>query len=237
MIPKILHLTAKTKQLNYEENIILKRNRKILKGWEINLFDDFDNEDIVKRYFPEYLAKYNSIKKGVAKADIARCMYMYVYGGVYADTDYLFIKEIPDEIMEKRCVIPAEYWKENGTPYLGNCVFMSEKGVEFWKDYIDHVFTSIELDSLHENRIIDVTGPGGITDFYIKNHGKYQYIHVTPKNQFHPLQCCHGLRIKTNKTTVGIHFCFGSWRTKNLLKRYYYIAVQKMQALGIILTK
>lgn len=235
MIPKILHLTSKTKQLNGEENILLRKNRKVLKGWQINLFDDTDNEAIVRKYFPEYWNKYNSIKKGVAKADIARCMYMYVYGGMYADTDYLFLKDIPSELLQKKCIIPAECWKTPQTPYLGNCIFMSEKEVGFWKDYIDHVFKSIELDTLHENRIIDVTGPGGITEFYLSNKDKYPYIHVTPKNQFHPLQCWHGLRIQTDKSTIGIHFCFGSWRTKNILKRYYYILVQRMQALGLIL--
>lgn len=237
MIPKILHLTAKTKQLNSEENILLEKNKRVLNGWKINIFDDFDNEEIIKKHFPEYLDKYRSIMKGVAKADIARCTYMYVYGGVYADTDYLFIKNIPNELLNKTCVIPAEHWKDLHTPYLGNCVFMSEKGIGFWKDYIEHVFKNIELETLHENRIINVTGPGGITEFYLNNQDKYQYICITPKNQFHPLQCWHGLRIKTDKSTVGIHFCFGSWRTKNILKKYYYILIQRMQALGLILFK
>ena len=50
--------------------------------------DDNDNEQLVMKYFPQYLEKYRVIPKGVAKADISRLIYMYVYGGFYFDTDH-----------------------------------------------------------------------------------------------------------------------------------------------------
>lgn len=78
MIPKIIHQTAKEKRLTWEENQLVNHLKKVLKGWEYHLWDDKENEQIVKEHFPQFLDKYKCIKRGVAKADIARYMYMYV---------------------------------------------------------------------------------------------------------------------------------------------------------------
>lgn len=233
MIPKIIHLTAKTKQLSWEEKMLWQKNEKVLTGWQFRLYDDADNLEIVKQYFPEYLEKYNSISKGVAKADIVRCMYMYVFGGLYADTDYCFMKPITMELMNARCVIPAEKWTDDTQPYLGNCIFFSEKKYSFWKAYVDHVFNNLELSDLQESRIIEVTGPGGITDFYLAHREEYPEIVVTRKNVFHPQLTAHHMRVLADGTTLGIHFCFGSWRSKNPMLKWIFTLRQKMQAMGL----
>mgnify|MGYP005910071493 CR=1 FL=1 len=235
MIPKIIHLTAKTKRLSAEEKILWKKNQKVLNDWQFKLYDDADNLAIVKQYFPEHLDKYNSISKGVAKADIVRCMYMYVFGGLYVDTDYRFLASIPVELMKAQCVIPAEQWLDETHPYLGNCIFLSEAKYPFWEAYVNHVFDSLELSNLKENRIIEVTGPGGITDFYMAHRSEFPELVITQKNVFHPLLKAHHLWVKTDMTTVGVHFCFGSWRSKKTLLKYIFRLRQLMQACGLFL--
>ena len=88
MIPKIIHQTARTKDISWEENVLVRRMQNKLKGWTYMFHDDDDNDRLVKTYFPEYYNVFSSISKGVAKADIARLIYLYVYGGFYFDTDY-----------------------------------------------------------------------------------------------------------------------------------------------------
>lgn len=236
MIPKILHLTAKQITFSENEELICKHNSQILHNWDIIRHDDQENLKIVEKFFPEYKSKYQQIQKGVVKADIARCMYMYAYGGIYADTDYLFIKPLNEKILSHKCIIPAEEIK-NGLPYLGNCIFISEKGYAFWKDYIDYIFTNIDPLNIEEKDIINLTGPGGITKFYLPNKEKYPDIYVPQKNMFHPLISLYGLRVITDSTTIGIHFCFGSWRSNNRFKYYLFNLIQKLQAHRLILTK
>lgn len=91
MIPKIIHQTARTKTLSWEEQHLIKRAKKIMGDYEFRLYDDNDNLKLVETYFPEYVEKYNSISRGVAKADVARLVYMYAFGGWYCDTDYKWV--------------------------------------------------------------------------------------------------------------------------------------------------
>lgn len=126
MIPKIVHHTTKNGLLDYYEQKLLFKNKKMLKGWEFKIWSDEDNRELVKNEFPQYLDVYDSINKGVAKSDIARCMYMYCCGGFYFDTDYEIIKQFSDDFLYKKCVLPVSRI-QNDNVYLGNCVFLSDR--------------------------------------------------------------------------------------------------------------
>lgn len=81
MIPKIIHQTAKNKKLSWEERMLRKRAMKLMPDYDFKLYDDQENRAIVAKHFPEYLSKYDNINKGVAKADVIRLIYMYLWGG------------------------------------------------------------------------------------------------------------------------------------------------------------
>lgn len=104
MIPKIIHQTTKSANISWEERMLAKRAKRLMPDYEFRLYDDNDNQALVERYFPQYVEAYNRINKGVAKADIARLIYMYVFGGWYCDTDYKWIKR-PDGRFEGAAVI------------------------------------------------------------------------------------------------------------------------------------
>ena len=235
MIPKIFHLTTKDGKLNSDEAIILSKNKKIFKDWDFRIYSDVDNFKIIEQHFPEFVDKYNSIKKGVMKADIIRCLYLYLYGGIYIDTDYQFFKMIPNNWLNEKCVIPTEFFDSNNTPFLGNCIFFSEKGYPFWYDYIKDLFDKMNLENISEEEIIGCTGPGGITKFYLNNKEKYTELKYTPKNVFHPLIVNHQLGVRKTKETIGAHYCFGSWRGKSHtpIRKWIYNFIQHLQARGL----
>lgn len=52
------------------------------------LRDDADNAALMHAVFPHFAERFDAIRIGVLKADIARCAYMHAYGGFYFDTDY-----------------------------------------------------------------------------------------------------------------------------------------------------
>ena len=227
MIPKIIHYTAPTKELLWEERKLINRVKKIMPDYKIILHDDSDNEGIVKKYFPEYYDAYNNVNKGVAKADIARIMYMYIWGGWYCDTDYKWIKT-PDKFADEICVMPMSR-NENGLFRLGNAVFGSEPGVGVWKDFLEHIFDSNEITRLEESRIEKVTGPEGLTDFFVINKNRYNYICLPDRNVFHPSTGI--FTAKTTDETIGIHLCWSSWRSGSLVKRLKHVLRRKITAI------
>lgn len=229
MIPKIIHQTAKTREISWEEKRLIKRAKRRMADYEFRLYDDNDNYHLIKQYFPQYLEKYERISKGVAKADVARLVYMYVYGGWYCDTDYLWLTP-PDKYLAKlqlngyKCILPISRDDEKPFKRLGNAVFGSEAGHPFWKSFIDYIFQSDELNSLREDRIEKVTGPEGLTDFYKKHISEFSDVYFPEKKYFHPR--LKGAYAMIENGTVGIHFCWASWRSgtfkdrlKNLIRR------------------
>lgn len=230
MIPKIIHQTARSKRLSWEERMLRKQAMKLMPDYEFRFYDDQDNRAIVAKYFPEYLSKYDRINKGVAKADIMRLIYMYLWGGYYCDTDYRWLSSPERYSTEKHiCVLPISRGEGNDIKRLGNAVFGSEPQVEFWKDFIDHLFLNVELSKLKENRIEKVTGPEGLTDFFLANKEKYPYITLPPRNVFHPLN--KGFSAITDSSSIGIHYCWSSWRSGTFIKKLRHLIKRKITAL------
>ena len=103
MIPKLIHQTSASKDISFEERQLQKRFRRFLPDWELKLWDDADNANLILRTFPAYYSAYNKLRKGVAKADIARIVYMYVYGGFYFDTDYKLLRSVGRHFTKHLC--------------------------------------------------------------------------------------------------------------------------------------
>lgn len=222
MIPRIIHQTSKTYNLSVSEKAIVNANKNRLPDYTFKLYNDEDNRKIVEKYFPHYLLQYDRIQKGVAKSDIARCMYLYLFGGWYCDTDYRWIRHIPSKYEQAQCILPVSLENER----LGNAIMASEARHPFWKDFIDHIFQSGELSDLKEHRIEKVTGPEGLSTFYDIHKEKYESLILFPeKSVFHPRLI--KWYYKGGKQTLGVHYCFGSWRTnaslfsnlKNLIRK------------------
>jgi len=230
MIPQIIHQTARNADISWEERMLVKRMKSVLHGWTYMFHDDIDNEKLVEKYFPQYLTTYQSIQKGVAKADIARLIYLYVYGGFYFDTDYKIIRPIPEWILEKDQLL-MESRNTSDEYKLGNAVLASAKGGLFYKGYIEHIFQKEELKKLQENRVEYVTGPEALTEYYLANKDFYNNVYIMPRTYFNPPIMKHGLVINKTKETIGVHYCWGSWRSGNCIKRIYIFLKRKIQAL------
>ena len=54
---------------------------------------------------------------------------------------------------------------------------------------------------------------------------------IIPREYFNPPILKHGLQIKKTKNTIGVHYCWGSWRSGSFLKRIYVFSKRKIQAI------
>jgi len=93
-IPHIFHQSGTSHGLSQKQleskNSFLKKHP----GWTYRLWNNTENLDLIKKETPWLLSLYQSYPEEIFRADLARLVYMYVYGGVYADLDYFFDQNV-----------------------------------------------------------------------------------------------------------------------------------------------
>jgi len=58
--------------------------------WDYHAWKDEDNLGLVEQICPRNIDEYVRFSNGAIRSDVARYLYMYQYGGIYFDTDFLF---------------------------------------------------------------------------------------------------------------------------------------------------
>ncbi|KAL5002863.1 nucleotide-diphospho-sugar transferase [Aspergillus recurvatus] len=88
-IPKLIHQTwfPAGSNMSTSAQAWVQTMKAQNAGWEYVLWDDESNELLVEKYFPWFLETYRSLPKEINRADMARNLYMYLFGGMYADVD------------------------------------------------------------------------------------------------------------------------------------------------------
>ncbi|KAB5585567.1 glycosyltransferase family 32 protein [Coniochaeta sp. 2T2.1] len=86
-IPKLIHQSWKTTQLPAKFEQWSRTCREKHPDWEWVLWTDEDNLELVRRYFPWLVDTYVSLPGDIYRVDLARNLYMYLFGGVYLDLD------------------------------------------------------------------------------------------------------------------------------------------------------
>ncbi|KIQ25870.1 hypothetical protein XcmpCFBP7700_06610 [Xanthomonas campestris] len=235
MIPHQFHLTAPSKQLLWEERRIQARLQRLLPGWTCNVWDDADNSALMRRAFPELADRFEAIRFGVMKADIARCAYMHVYGGFYFDTDYKLLRTLGPDVLTQACVLPVEEGAPDNAAFkIGNAVFGSEAGHPFWRAFIEHIFSAHAPELLEDHRQIPMmSGPRGMTRFYNANGAQFAGIVFPARDAFHPDRTWFGLGHRGGATAVGSHLCWASWRGKSPRRAVTNYLRRKLSAVPI----
>jgi mannosyltransferase OCH1-like enzyme len=232
VIPKVVHQTARTTSLSPEEERLRRRAKRLMPGWEMRLWDDTDNLDLMKRHLPQFSAKFTSIQRGVVKADIARCLYMHAFGGFYMDTDYKLLRSISDELLHNECILPAS---RDADPVnlgfrIGNAILASEPGHKFWVNFLTDIFANPNLENLPEGLVEKVTGPEGLTAFYLRHREFHSRIYIPNKHFFHPTITWQGVSYDRGFRAYGAHLCWGSWRSRRLLPKVKILLARKLSS-------
>ncbi len=219
MIPKKLHQTSL--RMDWEERRLAEHARSLMPDWEYRMWSDDDNAQIMRDVLPEYFADYETLPSGVARTDIARCLYMYVHGGIYFDTDYRFFSPLSQDFLDHRCVLGLESQSfiDDGTAgtgeefKVGNAFLASEAGVDMWRDFVVDVFKRFRAG---EREILYLGGPHALSIF-LKGHDEYKdVVTILPDHVLFPNFTLGGLTASRRKDTIGVHLCWGSWRNKSL---------------------
>jgi hypothetical protein len=222
-IPRIIHRTAPSKSLTWEERRIDRAARRMMPTWEHRLWDDADNAALLRRHLPHYADRYDAIPFGVARSDVARYVYMHAMGGFYLDTDYRLFRPLDAAVLQAPCIIPLEGADPQNEPAwpgylgLGNAIMGSQPGHPFWLALLTHIFEVGRPDTLRRREeVIPVTGPEAVTRFYLANADRFADIALPEKNLFYPTMYRLGTRTSAGPDTYGVHLHWGAWRNKSL---------------------
>jgi Glycosyltransferase sugar-binding region containing DXD motif len=222
MIPKILHQTSST--LTWEERVLTKNARSLMPDWKYFLWTDELNTELVKKVLPEYVDDYINLPANVARADVARCLYMFVHGGVYFDTDYRFMTALPDKVMANRCVLGIEspVFDRDGTDgvgegyKIGNAVLASEPALDLWPAFLKSAFTRFREG---ERRVLYLAGPHALSIF-LKNQPEYERaVTLLRAHVLYPEFRLWNVTAARERDTIGIHLCWGTWRGKSPIQK------------------
>ncbi|KAL6796466.1 glycosyltransferase family 32 protein [Trichoderma sp. SZMC 28012] len=76
--------------------------------WEWVLWTDEDNLQLVKDYFPWLEDTFLSLPGNIYRADLARNLYMYMFGGIYADLDTECLRPTFDALRSNNISLPGK---------------------------------------------------------------------------------------------------------------------------------
>lgn len=232
MIPKLIHQTAKTRELPKEWQGFQKIVRELHPDWEYRLWTDEDNDAFVTTEYPDFLPIFRAFPRGIMRADVIRYLIMYRIGGLYLDLDYEMLK--PFDLLEHRLVLPWNRNKAFGDAYdgIGNCIFASEPGHEFWKLVIDDL---TEKPPLGPNVDVEAsTGPAYLTRLFgekVSGTVLERTMYLPTRKYFHfPAPNNQGDREKLIHEGVayGFHHCDGTWRLNKSLWERAYVKVGRL---------
>ena len=143
------------------------------------VLSDYDIVPLVDAYFPQYMALYHEIRIPAAKADLARLLACYKWGGLYIDChcairDIHGLKELiqqlrrielifVDRTLEFAPRLPGEH-------YLINSIILSRPGSELFSFIASRAFKNLEWQRNQERQhgfvqydISSMSGPYLIT--------------------------------------------------------------------------
>lgn len=233
MIPKILHQTgvavpARTagdavpawRLARWEERRLAGKAQTIMPDWEYRLWTDDDNDSLVEEIIPEHIREFRMLPAPVIRADIARCLFLYKFGGIYFDTDYKFFQAPGTEFLGQKCVLGIEDYANRAhrvDAKLGNAFMASEPGFGLWLDFVRKIFEDVA--NRPGEKVVMLSGPHALTRFLNKNLGYKAQIRILPPETIYPDFARMKLTGVRQANTIGVHLCWGGWRNKGLVQR------------------
>jgi mannosyltransferase OCH1-like enzyme len=136
-IQKLIHLTYKSiEEIPDKWKDVIPAWQKTHPDWKIIFWSDASNEYLINTYFGKYRKLIDSMEYTISKIDIIRILYLYRYGGVYIDMDYIPLKNIGNLIKGNEDIY---LFQVNGFNVFANSFMASKPRLQFWLDYVDTI--------------------------------------------------------------------------------------------------
>lgn len=224
MIPKNIHLVFLRKDESFPELFTQCKERIELMHptWNIRLYNEDDALEIFKKYLPDFVDIYASFRHNIQKADFLRIALVYVFGGFYMDLDMLSLKPL-DELARHKLVLAEEKTIcENERMHLNlkhklriaNYMFGGIAKHPFWLSLMNEMAKRSGVLINSQQDILDITGPGLLTDLYHDEMTLYPEIQLLRNYDKECLQDYHN-EISCHFGDYAAHLHSGTWRSES----------------------
>lgn len=186
MIPNIVHMVFLKKEEPFPKlfSDCMQYTKVLHPLWDIRLYSEQDAQEILKKHLPQFVDTYNSFKFNIQKADFFRIALVFIYGGFYMDLDMFPLKSL-EELRKHKIVLGEEKTVSENVQQalklksrlrIANYMFGGVYGHPFWLLLMERMALLSAQHIKTQQELLDVTGPGLITDLYHENAKLYPEI-------------------------------------------------------------
>jgi inositol phosphorylceramide mannosyltransferase catalytic subunit len=215
MIPKLIHQTAKTREIPRQWQKYQQTLQELHPDWTYRLWTDEDNLAFVQKEFPEYLETFVKLPKNIMRADMIRYFLLHRLGGLYMDLDYEMLR--PFDLLDYEVVLP---WERDNV-CLSNAFMAASPGNRFFKLVIDELRANPPLQA-DVAEVEASTGPKFLTKLLPRAQAEGMSVYVPTETLFSPptpRSPRQYRKIVEAGTAYGIHHCYGTWREHSLTRK------------------
>lgn len=193
--------------------------RNMHPSWNVTLWDEEAGTQFLKDNVPEFLDAYASFAHNVQRADFLRLALVYGLGGFYMDMDMYPLKAL-DSLLEKSLVLAEEMTVNEETQKslnlryrvrIANYMFGGDAGHPFLRSLMDAMAKRSSVKVTSQQEILDVTGPGLLTDTYWDNTDTYPDITLL-RNEGWYVELPDGRKETCLFGEYAVHLHAGTWR-------------------------
>lgn len=224
-IPKIIHVTYKTKVVPQLYRQTFESIKSMHPNWEIRFYDDREAENIVKSHFPELLEIYRAYPSHIQRVDVFRILLVYLFGGFYLDLDVHCLKSL-DELCGSNLVLGEEIryssierkllnFKFVSEVQVANYMFGSIPGHSFWIKLLMEIINRSDYIIRGEVDVLKSTGPGVLTEVYQKNKHLYKDIQLIANKFKRCHSGCPSVSCHFGDYAAHLHVNGWTWSGKN----------------------
>ena len=196
-----------------------RRIRDMHPSWNVTLWDEVSGIQFLKDSLPTYMPAYMSFTHNVQRADFLRLALVYGLGGFYMDMDMYPLKAL-DSLLDNSLVLAEEMTvneemqkslKLRYRMRIANYMFGGEVGHPFLRSLMDAMAERSTIKVASQQEILDVTGPGLLTDTYWNNTDTYQDITLL-RNEGWYVELPDGRKEFCLFGEYAVHLHAGTWR-------------------------
>ena len=213
-IPKKIHFT-------WSDEYVPESFREFKRSWEIfnpdyeqQLWTDKMNRLLVEEEFPYLVERYNSYRYDIQRANVARYLVLYKFGGVFLHLDFECLKSIDELMASVECVLCES---ENKGSLVKNLAFIaSVPNHSFIKHIIEGLInTNCTSDDCLE-RVHKTTGNLFLSEMY-ESYERKEDLRVLTSDKLFPLS-----KTEVQKSVQGEKSCAIKSKIKDSFAVHYY---------------
>lgn len=186
--------------------------------WHYMCWDVKQARDLVKYRFPQHLTLYDSYQHNIQRCDAVRYFFLYRYGGLYADMDYMCNRPW-DEVIQH---YPGDFYlvetpnKLSNEQHVSNSLMFSKREHTFWLRFFIELEKNANVPVYYGKHmtIMCTTGPIILNRVFNRNKLRDR-LDVYPSKLFHPYGLDTEIATLNRQDVYAIHLGHGSWESSD----------------------